>query len=64
MTTITVLTVRVSIVPISKEKTIYQQVLKLGANEASVKGLQNALQNECHAIFLIKLWVFENNKSV
>ena len=27
----------------SLKKTIYQQVLKLGANEASAQGLQNAL---------------------
>ena len=26
-----------------KQKTFYQQVLKLGANEASAQGLQNAL---------------------
>jgi hypothetical protein len=32
------------IFPIRKEKkTIYQQVLKLGANEASAQGLQNPL---------------------
>jgi hypothetical protein len=35
-------TVGVGALPIIK-KTIYQQVLKLGANEASAQGLQNAL---------------------
>ena len=36
----------------NEKKTFYQQVLKLGSNEASAKGmakgLQIALQNECH----------------
>jgi hypothetical protein len=39
-----------------RKKTFYQQVLKLGANEASAQGLQNALYNECHTKFLTKLW--------
>ena len=38
-----------------KKKTIYQQVLKLDANEASAQGFQNSIQNECHTKFLIKL---------
>jgi hypothetical protein len=33
----------------------YQQVLKLGANEASAQGLQNAIQNVCHTKLLTKL---------
>ena len=41
-------------------KNIYQQDLKLGANEASAQGLQNSLYNECHTNFLTKLWAFEN----
>ena len=36
-------------------KTIFQQVLKLGANEASTLGLQNAIYKECLIKFLIKL---------
>ena len=38
----------------------YQQVLELGANEASAQGLQNALKNECHTKILTELWAFEN----
>jgi hypothetical protein len=36
------------------EKTIYryQQILKLGANEASAQGLRNALYNECHTTYV------------
>jgi hypothetical protein len=30
-------------IPHEKKKTFYQQVLKLGANEASAQGLQNVL---------------------
>jgi hypothetical protein len=30
-------------IPIDKKKTFYQPVLKLGANEASAQGLQNAV---------------------
>jgi hypothetical protein len=30
-------------IPTDKKKTFYRQVLKLGANEASGQGLQNAL---------------------
>ena len=45
-------------------KTFYQQVLKLCANEASAKGLQNALYNECHTKLLTKLWAFENRPFV
>jgi hypothetical protein len=33
---------------------------KLGANEASAQGPQNALYNECHTNFLTELWAFEN----
>ena len=47
-----------------RKKTFYRQVLKLGANEASAQGLQNALQNECHTKFLTKLWTFENRHFV
>jgi hypothetical protein len=52
-------TVGVSALPIIK-KNIYQQILKLGANEASAKGYQNTIWNECHTNFLMKLWAFEN----
>ena len=48
--------------PPSFKKTIYQQVLKLGANEASAQGLQNAIYNDCHTKFLTKLWAFENRQ--
>jgi hypothetical protein len=36
-------TVWVSTLPIIIKKTVYQQVLKLGANEACAQGLQNAV---------------------
>jgi hypothetical protein len=41
-TILTEIIVGVGALPIIK-KTIYQQVLKLGANEASAQGLQNAI---------------------
>ena len=44
------------------KKTIYQQVLKLGANEASAQGFQNAIQNDRHIKFLTELWEFENRQ--
>jgi hypothetical protein len=37
------------------KKNFYQQVLKLGANEASAQELQNALLNECHTKFFDKV---------
>jgi hypothetical protein len=52
------------VIPHENEQTIYQQVLKLGANEASAQGIQNATYNECHTQFLAKLWAFENHKFV
>ena len=45
-----------------EKKPFYRQVLKLGANEASAQGLQNALYNEYHTKFLTKLWAFENRQ--
>jgi hypothetical protein len=51
-------------IPTDKKKTFYRQVLKLGANEASAQGLQNALYNECHTKFLTQLWAFENRHFV
>jgi hypothetical protein len=47
-----------------RKKTFYQQVLKLGAIEASAQGLQNGLYNECNTKFLTKLWAFENRQFV
>ena len=47
-----------------RKKSFYRQVMKLAANEASVQGLQNALENECHTKFLAKLWAFENRHFV
>jgi hypothetical protein len=47
-----------------RNKNFYRQVLKLGTNEASDQGLQNAIYNECHTNFLTKLWAFENRKFV
>jgi hypothetical protein len=44
----------------NKKKTFYRQVLKLGANEASAQGLQNALSNECHAKSSTESWAFED----
>jgi hypothetical protein len=38
-----------------EKKTIYHQVLKLGANEASAQRLQNAVWNECHTKFFDKV---------
>jgi hypothetical protein len=43
-----------------EKKYIYQQVLKLGANEASAQKLHNALWYECQTTFLTDLWAFEN----
>ena len=57
---------RVCTVRVSAQPTIiffsYQQVLKLGANEASAQGHQNAVENDCHNNCLIELWEFENRQ--
>jgi hypothetical protein len=47
------------VIAVSSDKSFYRQVLKLGANEASAQGLQNALSNECHAKFLTESRAFE-----
>jgi hypothetical protein len=44
-----------------RKKTFYQQVLKVGANEASGQGFENAIYSECNTKVLTKLWAFEKS---